>query len=58
MLRVLDANHRDVTGRYFVLHDGAILLKRPVVPAMYTTDPYVVHQDCLCYLMQRLEHAP
>ena len=58
VLRVLDGAHQDVTERYFALQDGAILLKRPVVPAMYTTDPYVVHQDCLCYLMQRLEHAP
>jgi hypothetical protein len=57
VLRVLDADHRNVTERYFDLKDGAIVLKRPVVPAMYTTDPYVVHQDCLCYLMQRLEHV-
>lgn len=57
VLRVLDARHRNVTERYFVLDDGAILLRQPIIPAMYTTDPYVVHQDCLCYLMRRLEHA-
>ena len=35
--------------------DGeAILLKADVVPAMYTTDPYVVRQDCLCYFMERM----
>jgi hypothetical protein len=54
VLRVLDVDHRDVTDRYFE-HDGdAILLKENVVPAMYTTDPYVVRQDCLCYFMERM----
>lgn len=52
--RVLDVNHQDVTAEYFE-HDGeAILLKEDVVPAMYTTDPYVVRQDCLCYFMERM----
>ena len=52
--KVLDVNHRDVTDEYFE-HDGeSILLKADVVPAMYTTDPYVVRQDCLCYFMERM----
>ena len=58
VLCVLDVNHVNVTQRYFAVEDGAILLKQPVIPAMYTTDPYVVHQDCLCYLMERLDHTP
>jgi len=54
VLQVLDVSHRDVTGEYFE-HDGRdIILKTPVVPAMYTTDPYVVRQDCLCYFMERM----
>jgi len=54
VFRVLDVDHQDVTDRYFE-HDGAaILLKENVVPAMYTTDPYVVRQDCLCYFMERM----
>ena len=54
VFRVLDVDHEDVTDRYFE-HDGeAILLKESVVPAMYTTDPYVVRQDCLCYFMERM----
>ena len=54
VFKVLDVNHRDVTDEYFE-HDGeAILLKADVVPAMYTTDPYVVRQDCLCYFMERM----
>lgn len=55
VFRVLDVNHQDVTDTYFE-HDGQdILLKESVVPAMYTTDPYVVKQDCLCYFMERME---
>lgn len=53
VLRVLDAAHRDVTRDYFVQRGSEILLARPVVPAMYTTDPFVVRQDCLCYFMVR-----
>jgi len=54
VLQVLDTAHRDVTDAYFE-HDGRnVLLKQDVVPAMYTTDPYVIRQDCLCYFMERL----
>ncbi len=55
VLRVLDVSHRDVTGEYFQQDGREILLKQAVVPAMYTTDPYVVRQDCLCYFMERME---
>ena len=36
------------------LADGELRLRMAVVPAMYTTDPYVVLQDCLCYFMERM----
>lgn len=58
LLCVLDGEHRDVTRRYFELVDGRIRLTRPVTPAMYTTDPLVVRQDCLCYLMERMGALP
>jgi succinylglutamate desuccinylase len=58
LLRVLDVEHNDVTERYFELRDGRILLKQAVVPAMYTLDPMVIRQDCLCYFMERLPLAP
>ncbi len=53
-LQVLDNSHRDVTDRFFEVKSARIVLKRPVVPAMYTTDPNVVRQDCLCYFMEPL----
>lgn len=57
VLRVLDESHNDVTHDYFDVVDNRILLKRSVTPAMYTTDPVVIRQDCLCYFMEPLEKA-
>lgn len=54
VLRVLDVQHRDVTSAYFERRGRVIVLRQSVVPAMYTTDPYVIRQDCLCYLMERM----
>ena len=55
VLQVLDAEHDDVTDDFFAQAARAIYLKQAVVPAMYTTDPYVVQQDCLCYFMRRFQ---
>jgi hypothetical protein len=29
-------------------------LRKQAVPAMFTVEPGIVRQDCLCYLMERL----
>lgn len=50
-LRVVDESHRDVTHDHFVYVNEEIRLKDDVIPAMYTIDPDVVAQDCLCYFM-------
>ena len=55
VLQVLDVAHQDVTGAYFERNGREIVLKEDVVPAMYTTDPFVIRQDCLCYFMERLD---
>ena len=52
---VLDNDHRTVTGDFFDVRGGRIALRHPVVPAMYTTDPNVVRQDCLCYFMEPMD---
>jgi len=52
LLRVLDVQQNDVTDHYFELRNGRVLLKQAVVPAMYTLDPLVIRQDCLCYFME------
>ena len=55
VLSVLDVMHRDVTDQYLVCRGGDIELRKPVIPAMYTTDPLVVRQDCLCYFMETMD---
>jgi hypothetical protein len=54
VLEVLDGAHRNVTQSYFALEGNEIVIAQAVTPAMYTTDPYVIRQDCLCYFMQRM----
>jgi len=52
-LQVLDDGGHDVTGDYFAVHEGELMVMRPSMAAMLTTDPRVIRQDCLCYLMER-----
>ncbi|MEZ5598553.1 MAG: succinylglutamate desuccinylase/aspartoacylase family protein [Pseudomonadales bacterium] len=53
-IQVLDPGHRNVTDQFFYQEGPHVRFARDVVPAMYTTDPDVVRQDCLCYLMAPL----
>lgn len=55
VLRVLDVMHQDVTDQYLAWQDGEIVLRKPVIPAMYTMDPLVIMQDCLCYFMEAMD---
>jgi len=47
----------DVTDDYFVVDDGRLLTRQPVMPSMLTLDTGIIRQDCLCYLMERVEPA-
>lgn len=53
-LQMIDEAGRDVAQLYFVTNGGKLRLRAAAVPAMFTTDPRIVTQDCLCYLMERL----
>ncbi len=45
----------DVTDE-FLNHDGGrITLAKPAMPSMFTLDPRIVRQDCLGYLMERVD---
>ena len=57
IFQVLDVNHQDVTEEYFYLDGTDIVIRQAVTPAMYTTDTFVIRQDCLCYFMQRIANA-
>ena len=52
-LRMIDEAGHDVAERYFDTGGGRLRLRRRAVPAMFTMDPLIVRQDCLCYLMER-----
>ena len=45
----------DLAGRYLKHQDSELVLAQPVVPAMFTTNPTAVRQDCLCYFMEPLQ---
>lgn len=46
---------KDVSHEYFEVREGHLLTRRPVMPAMLTRNVQIIRQDCLCYLMERLE---
>lgn len=54
-LLVEDEAGRNVVERYFRLHGGELQLNRAMMPSMLTRDLRVIRQDCLCYLMERLD---
>jgi succinylglutamate desuccinylase len=54
---VIAKNERgdDVTNRFFSIDTQQLVLTRPAMPSMLTLDERVIRQDCLCYLMERVE---
>ncbi len=55
-LDVRNEQGEDVGDRYFSYQDGEIRTRIPLVPSMLTQDKKVVRQDCLCYLMERVNY--
>jgi succinylglutamate desuccinylase len=53
-LRMIDEAGQDLAEDYFETRGGKLRLRKQVVPAMFTVEPGIVRQDCLCYLMERL----
>ncbi len=43
---------RDLTDELISNNNGAISLKKPLMPAMITLDKRIIIQDCLCYLLE------
>lgn len=50
-----DENGEDVSERYFELRNSELMFKRSTMPSMMTLNERVIRQDCLCYLMERLQ---
>lgn len=54
-LSVIDENGQVVTDRYFSFENNELNTKRPVMPSMFTLNTEVIYQDCLGYLMERMD---
>jgi len=54
-LQVTDEHGNDATGRYLILQEGELRTTREFMPSMFTLDKEVIRQDCLGYLMERME---
>ena len=48
----------DASASWFSVEKGDILTRKPMMPAMLTTDERVIRQDCLCHLMERIPARP
>ena len=53
---VWDDHENNVYDEYFEIVDNKIVLKKAMMPSMFTRNTEVIRQDCLCYLMERLQH--
>jgi len=54
-LQVIDEQGKDATPRFFRLHNGELQIACEVMPAMFTLNTEVIRQDCLGYLMKRMD---
>lgn len=53
-LQAIDEQGNDVAERYFEYIDGEIRTRIPLMPSMLTTREEIIRQDCLCYMMERI----
>ena len=54
-LQVINEQGVDVAQRYFDYSNGEIKTRIPVMPSMLTTKEEIIRQDCLCYLMEKID---
>jgi len=55
-LEVKNEDGEDVFLSFFNYENNEIRIKKTMMPSMLTLDERVIQQDCLCYLMERLQH--
>lgn len=55
-LQVLNEEGQEVVEQYFSIENGTLRFSVPVMPSMLTLDEQIIRQDCLCYLMERLDY--
>lgn len=58
-LLALNHSGHDITDECFSFDANMVRTLRPLMPSMLTPDTRVIRQDCLCYLMERIDpNAP
>jgi succinylglutamate desuccinylase len=53
-VQACDESGRDVSAEYFAVRENRLVLKKNVMPSMFTLNAQIIRQDCLCYLMERI----
>ena len=51
-IRANDAEQQDVTEDYFIIERSEVRLRKDVIMSMYTRDPLIATQDCICYFLK------
>ncbi len=54
-LTVLNEQGQDVTQQFFTINGSRLEINRSTIPSMLTLNECVIRQDCLCYLMERIQ---
>lgn len=54
-LLAMNENGENVGSDFFSLADNEIQINRKTMPSMLTLDERIIKQDCLCYLMERIQ---
>ena len=55
-LLAINEEGNDVVKEYFSCEKGILRFLVPLMPSMLTLDEKIIRQDCLCYLMERLDY--
>lgn len=53
-LKVIDNQQNDVTSDYLNFKDHQFKVNRQFIPAMFSKDEYVIKQDCVGYIMEKM----
>jgi len=57
-VRALAPDGREVTAELFEIDGDRLRLRRTMMPGLLTGDERIIRQDCLCYLMERIDRVP
>lgn len=56
-VRVINNKDEDVTREYLEIEGKQLVTQKKIIPSMFSKDIYVVKEDCLGYIMEKLKLA-